>query len=221
MKGKIIKTDDGWFISYKGIFYIKKDSKVLGNYIKKYGDKEIPLHPGDVKDLEVASYTPNNEEVSFKEVLINSMGRELNPMDLSQNQSNCVWHGKIIDSITDKEDQKQNIIDIMKYDEELRLYDDLKDWDVTVGDGLDELELEETLEEAAENCHGNTNSYDSNLIANAFELGDKWQEPRMYSEEDMKQAFTDGSNTLIYDEINYKSEFKRKMNEWFDQFKKK
>ena len=74
----------------------------------------------------------------------------------------------------------------------------------------------ETLEEAAK-------KYDGKYAASgvkSFIAGYKLAEQKMYSEEDMKQAFTDGSNTLIYDEINYKSEFKRKMNEWLEEYKR-
>ncbi len=73
----------------------------------------------------------------------------------------------------DKEQQKQHLIDIMKADEELGLYD-------------------ETLEEAAEiyaepyRCPAtNDNEYCKHDIISAFNNGAKWQKERSYSEEEV------------------------------------
>jgi hypothetical protein len=52
------------------------------------------------------------------------MGRQVDPNDLGQNHSKCVWKYKII---TTKEEQKQHLIDMMKGDEELGLYDIFND----------------------------------------------------------------------------------------------
>jgi len=49
-----------------------------------------------------------------------------------------------------------------------------------------------------------------------FIKGAKWQQERMYSEEDMWKAYKQ-SNTIFEDEIALKAEFK----EWFEKFKKK
>ena len=45
----------------------------------------------------------------------------------------------------------------------------------------------------------------------SFIKGAKWQQKRMYSEEDMEEAFTNGLNR------SFDSDFDR----WFEQFKKK
>jgi hypothetical protein len=55
--------------------------------------------------------------------LFNPMGRQVDPNDLGQNHSKCVWKYKII---TTKQEQKQHLIDMMKSDEELGLYDEPK-----------------------------------------------------------------------------------------------
>jgi hypothetical protein len=52
------------------------------------------------------------------------MGRQVDPNDLGQNHSKCVWKYKII---TTKEEQKQHLIDMMKGDEELGLYDESRE----------------------------------------------------------------------------------------------
>ena len=85
-----------------------------------------------------------------------------------------------------KEEQKQHLIDIMKDDEELELY-----------------------EEAAENKYGLSDQYWKDRIG--FVHGAKWQAERMYSEEDMEEAFENGLKR------SFDSDFDR----WFEQFKKK
>jgi hypothetical protein len=77
---------------------------------------------------------------------------------------------------------------------------------------------QETLEEAAENYASKKlqrpitiyNSLESNVPEYVgFIEGAKWQQERMYSEEELEVAFFEGrENTLSF-------------NEWFEQFKKK
>ena len=82
----------------------------------------------------------------------------------------------------------------------------------------------ETLEEAAERIYReypnnplNKPEWHYNRDINCFKkrkafiLGAKWQQERMYSEEDMEKAFTNGLNR------SFDSDFDR----WFEQFKKK
>jgi hypothetical protein len=70
-----------------------------------------------------------------------------------------------------KEQQKQHLIDMMKADEELGLYD-------------------ETLEEAAYKYSKDKINRTSHLIG--FRQGAKWQQEIMYSEEDMLKSFMAG-----------------------------
>lgn len=122
MVGKLIKIDNRWVVEYSE--WITKGGKkgVLGGYTRSIKTKTLPLlmdsttFPKDRREFVIGS------RVKFKEVLINPMGREVDPYDLGQNHSGCVWYAKIIDE--DKEVQKQHIIDIMKSDEELGLYND-------------------------------------------------------------------------------------------------
>ena len=125
MKGKLIKIDNKWVVEYSE--WITKGGKkgVLGGYTRSIKTKTLPLlmdsttFPKDRREFVIGS------RVKFKEVLINPMGREVDPYDLGQNHSGCVWYAKIIDE--DKEVQKQHIIDIMKSDEELGLYDESRE----------------------------------------------------------------------------------------------
>jgi hypothetical protein len=125
MKGKLIKVDDKWYVEYTGVSYSGGNPKVLGSYSKKLEKKTLPLlmdsttFPKDRSNFVIGS------SVKFTQVLVNPMGREVDPNDLSQNHSKCVWYAKIVND--KKEEQKQHLIDIMKNDEELGLYDDSRE----------------------------------------------------------------------------------------------
>lgn len=80
---------------------------------------------------------------------------------------------------------------------------------------------QETLEEAAESLFNDFQKENPIVPKNdirPFKLGfikcAKWQAERMYSEEDMKEAFKQGQN---YENFDGEYSFK----EWFEQFKKK
>jgi hypothetical protein len=88
------------------------------------------------------------------------------------------WEYKII---IPKEEQKQHLIDIMRGDEELGLYEEPK---------------QETLEEAALNYSKqflSTQEYD-------FKEGAKWQQERMYSKEDLRTAWMAAKNSSDFNE---------------------
>jgi hypothetical protein len=85
---------------------------------------------------------------------------------------------------------------------------------------------QETLEEAAENygwrikINTFSNPVKANDLANSakqdFIEGAKWQQERMYSEEDLKEAFYQGwvlSGARV--------SFKEAIGKWFEKFKKK
>ena len=70
------------------------------------------------------------------------------------------------------------------------------------------MDNKETLEEAAENKYGLSNQYSKNRIG--FIAGAKWQQERMYSEEDMTEyAIYIVFNNLITPK------------QWLEQFKNK
>jgi hypothetical protein len=103
-----------------------------------------------------------------------------------------IWKKYII---IPKEKQKQHLIDIMRGDEELGLYEEPK---------------QETLEEAAERLserHHYAFGQQSEFYQLGFTEGAKWQQERMYSKEDLRAAWMAAKNS---------SDF----NEWFKQFKK-
>jgi hypothetical protein len=159
MKGRLKKIDDKWYVEYTGVSYSGGNPKVLGSYTKKVEKKTLPLlmdsttFPKDRSNFVIGS------RIDFKEVLINPMGREVDPNNLGQNHSDCVWYAKLvegkeepkkvlteediwskedIDVVTDyinKEQQKQHLIDMMKGDEELGLYDET----------IDSIKLEEVF----------------------------------------------------------------------------
>ena len=88
---------------------------------------------------------------------------------------------------------------------------------------------QETLEEAAEKYSKNweeitgldyENTVPSEVNKLDFINGAKWQQERMYSEEDLRQAFRDGQENINYSEM-YGLDSKLTEQEWFNQFKKK
>jgi hypothetical protein len=126
MKGKLKKIDDKWYVEYTGVSYKGSNPKRLGSYTKKVDKKTLPLHPNFVTMTDyvwvkgVKVY--DGDKVKFTEVLVNPMGREVDSNDLGQNHSKCVWY--VRPYLDKKEEQKQHLIDMMKGDEELGLYDD-------------------------------------------------------------------------------------------------
>jgi hypothetical protein len=129
MKGKLEIIGNWWYVRY--------DS----------GDSPLRLliHPNFVEMTDFVIIKNkrfyDGDEVEFTQVLVNPMGREVDPNDLGKNLSKCKWYAKPslvlteedifnqkdIDAVTDyinKEEQKQHLIDIMESDEELGLYDE-------------------------------------------------------------------------------------------------
>jgi hypothetical protein len=77
---------------------------------------------------------------------------------------------------------------------------------------------QETLEEVAERLWLDSTS--QLTCKNSFIQGAKWQQERMYSEEDMRKAFIAGGNSQIEEDDDYGTEYDAYMEEWFEQFKK-
>jgi len=97
--------------------------------------------------------------------------------------------------IIPKEEQKQHLIDMMRNDEELGLYDEPK---------------QETLEEAAERYRITDGDYDLKTKI-AFEQGAKWKAERMYSEEEVMEMFHKLSMHLpLHYEFLVREMFKKK-----------
>jgi hypothetical protein len=108
----------------------------------------------------------------------------------------------------EKEEQKQHLIDMMRDDENLGLYEEPKQ--------------ETTLEEAAVKIYPN-NEYEDELYCDIGEVyrekfveGAKWQQERMYSEEEVLDLLVEFTDSRGKDFITFKD-----IQEWFKQFKKK
>jgi hypothetical protein len=98
-----------------------------------------------------------------------------------------------------KEQQKQHLIDMMKADEELGLYDE------TIIQAKYRLYKEHWNED-------HTQLVKSNFL-NGFDEGVKWKRERMYSEEDMLKSFMAG--------IKCESNKGENFEQFIKQFKKK
>jgi hypothetical protein len=89
--------------------------------------------------------------------------------------------------------------------------------------GIDPYDKQETLEEAAENYAvqfllEDEQETDSANRKQAFKKGAKWQQERMYSEEDLKEAFKSCYTPFSFDRIG---DLEQDFNKWFEQFKNK
>ena len=80
---------------------------------------------------------------------------------------------------------------------------------------------QETLEEAAEKYAKQFDYAEDSSPLIDFIAGAKWQQERMYSEEDMREAFIAGGNSCIEEDDVYGSLYDAYMEDWFEQFKKK
>jgi len=116
--------------------------------------------------------------------------------------------------IIPKEEQKQHIIDMMKSDEELGLYEESKQ-DEIMERFIANAKQQETLEEVAENYSKQFDYPEDSDAYFDFIEGAKWQQGRSYSEEEVetiaKDAYTMGRNNILIGVFN----------KWFQQFKKK
>ena len=115
MKGKLEKIGDKWFVRYV---------RYEGG-----GSFRLPLHPNFVEMTEFV-YIKNGryydgDEIDFTEALVNPMGRDVEPNNLGQNHSLCKWYARPY--LDEKEEQKQHIVDMMKSDEELGLYNESRE----------------------------------------------------------------------------------------------
>jgi hypothetical protein len=81
-------------------------------------------------------------------------------------------------------------------------------------------DYKETIEEAAEDFY-EENAHDITFLK-LVEFGAKWQAKRMYSEEDLREAFK-GGGKMSWTDINQETQepYYYDFNEWFEQFKKK
>jgi hypothetical protein len=87
--------------------------------------------------------------------------------------------------------------------------------------GCDRKPKQETLVEAAEKYSGlqagTFTPPHKTTYKHGFEFGAKWQQERMYSEEDLKEAFR--SNYTPFSATNT-GDFDEDFDRWFEQFKK-
>lgn len=104
MKGKLNKINGKWFVEYSTVSYTGGNPKILGSYSKKIEPKRLELTPNNQGYLNCFLHVDENTRVDFKEVFINPMGREVDPNDLGQNHSGCVWYAELLP----EEDEDEN-----------------------------------------------------------------------------------------------------------------
>ena len=80
---------------------------------------------------------------------------------------------------------------------------------------------QESLEEAAEKFADDCTLVSDAAAYKGFIAGAKWQQKRMYSEEDLKEAFK-GGGKMSWTDVNQETQepYYYDFNEWFEQFNK-
>jgi hypothetical protein len=151
----------------------------------------------DDEFLEWFVNNPSCESVETIYGLFNPMGRQVDPNNLGQNHSQCIWKHKII---IPKEEPKQEL---------------------ERGITITHVGKQETLEEAAakyvENELQDRGTFDDKVICSIdFIAGANWQAERMYSEEEVFNLCRDFAIFVQQKRPSYKNQL-----EWFEQFKKK
>jgi hypothetical protein len=121
-----------------------------------------------------------------------------------------------------KETQKQqfnydNLHDAKKISSRIKVVETIEEAVIGLAQLLKddpEFFIQEPKQETLEEVAGRLNFLGRELYA--LKLGAKWQQERSYSEEDMKDAYIQGTLGL-----EYKKNFNESFYEWFEQFKKK
>jgi hypothetical protein len=170
---------------------------------------------------------PSCESVETIYDLFNLMGRRVDPMNLGQNHSQCVWKYKII---IPKEEPKQikcycghtTSCDCSPLEEPNIINDWLeKHGDPEVAKQVEkeakELHEQSTLEEAAEKWYDSTEENKGFPKIKAFKDGAKWQSEKSYSREQVIELF----NKYVEDIENPISSKFKGFHEWIQQNLKK
>lgn len=94
------------------------------------------------------------------------------------------------------------------------------DWYIAKNGVVERLMVQETLEKELEKAAKSYRKTTPNQMYGdelGFIAGAEWQEKRMYSEEDLREAFESNYDSQNYGNSNLEDDFK----DWFNQFKKK
>jgi hypothetical protein len=213
-------------IHYKGNYYLKTDvgyKKIIltdNQDLIKDGVQSI-----DDTFLEWFVRNPSCESVE----VINEQ--------YTQNYHKDIWYNRykiIIPQEEPKQDLEKEMFELeqeldipssmrwhnSKPKQEIKLEDIFNDEKKQGVKDLIDAHKQETLEEAAER-YARFN-FDSSFldIDDHFIAGAEWRQGRLYSEEDLKEAFRQGQDNMDYSEM-FGWDSKLTEQQWFEQFKKK
>jgi hypothetical protein len=85
----------------KGVIKRNKSAELIVQYKNVFETKELKINPRFKKKLKEGTI------VDFEEIKINPMGRKVDPMNLAQNQSSCIWVADIIQVYEDKNENEE------------------------------------------------------------------------------------------------------------------
>ena len=84
----------------KGKIKRNKAGVLVVEYIDLIGKHNIEINPKQIKKAKEGFV------VDFEEIKINPLGRKVDPMNLSQNQSSCRWVANILQQYDENQDKK-------------------------------------------------------------------------------------------------------------------
>ena len=253
-KSKVVGTDTNGFHFCKKVI-LTTDSTLIADGVQAIDD-------------EFLEWFVNNPSCEYVEVihgLFNTMGRQVNPMNLGENHSQCIWKYKI--TIPKEEYKTDYTAKHIEYCHDIAMKSLLKEKPTKCYCGhttyCDCGPLEETLEEELCNYSGlpsplayieeskqgleeaiekyaeqyrcpatNEGEYCRHDIISAINFGVKLAQERMYSDEDMSEAYFQGWVTreryddmipdILYPKgLDYEEQQDYAFNLWFQKFKKK
>jgi hypothetical protein len=191
---KIILTTDQDLIS-KGIQSI--DDEFLEWFVKNPNCEYVEVKKQYITPLgDVVDFCYDNERLNYKIIIPQE---EPNPFELPKALPDDVFYQSL-------EPKQETLTYTEAAKKEERIFNSTM------------MSKQETLEEAAERLVNRP--YGDVVSKSSFIAGAKWQAERMYSEEDMREAFRQGENNVSYNS-KYGYTFKLTEKEWFEQFKKK
>lgn len=214
-----------WFVNNSSCEFIEYDKNYnRGNgkyYYKIIIPKEEPYTEAQQKSLELnREFVENsNLEEVMSEFDEDELLKNISTKNLDSELSTNLHIGEVVDEsyprefkhegrvLYKKEEDKPHVLSCCRSLEEC--YCDKKSKQATP----EEVTLEKIKFLLL--CNNNI------LAIRAIEEYGLYKQEKMYSEEDMREAFIAGGNSLIEEDDAYGSAYHKYMEEWFEQFKKK
>lgn len=214
-----------WFVKNPSCEWVELEvdlSKHNGQFQTKYGYKiiipsenpkfrfnNVNMEEPTIKEIKSHKEEPKDVILGYKtsivaQILDNHILEEISEQHVEFINENIEEFDKSLKSF--KEKQKKILIEMMRDDEELGLYEEPKQYT-----------FKEVKPKDIQRIIASTNAQTASI--EILQLFSQWQAQRMYSEEDIREAFRQGQDNMDYSDT-YGWTSKLTEQEWFEQFKK-